>query len=121
VPTLEVARVLLVCNIRARSRVGMGFAWGATFVPTRDAPKVGTSIACVATCVPVCKLAWVLHGENWGLQVCKLMLDPQTTSTTQGTTQDKTQENKSLKSVDTINKGDIIGSTTTQTGSNTRC
>jgi hypothetical protein len=26
VPTLEVARVLLVCNIRAMSRVGMGFA-----------------------------------------------------------------------------------------------
>jgi hypothetical protein len=49
--------------------------------------------------------------------VCGLMLDPLAPSTTRGTTQDKTQENKSLKGVDTINKGDIIGSTTTtQTG-----
>jgi hypothetical protein len=44
------------------------------------------------------------------------MLDPLAPSTPRGTTQDKIQENKSLKSVDTINKGAIIGSTTTQTG-----
>ena len=62
----KLARVLLVCNIRAMSRVGMGFAGGATSVPTRGAPKVGTSLACGATCVPVCMLAWGLHGENWG-------------------------------------------------------
>ena len=39
----------------------------------------------------------------------------QAPSTTRSTTQDKTQENKSLKGVDTINKGDIIDSTTTKT------
>jgi hypothetical protein len=60
----------------------MGFAWGATFVPTRGAPKVGTSLAWCATCVPVCKLAQGLHVENWGLQVCGLMLDPLAPSTT---------------------------------------
>jgi len=67
----------------------MGFAGGATSVPTQGAPKVGTSLACGATCVPVCKLAQGLHGENWGLQVCELMLDPIATSTTRGTTQEK--------------------------------
>jgi hypothetical protein len=34
---------------------------------TRGAPKVGTSLAWCATCVPVCKLAWVLHVEKLGL------------------------------------------------------
>ena len=58
----ELARVLLVCNIRARSRVGMGFAWGATFVPTRGAPKVGTGFAWGATSVPTLEVARVLHG-----------------------------------------------------------
>jgi len=38
---------------RDAPKVGMGFAWVATYVPTLAATQVGTSLAWVATSVPV--------------------------------------------------------------------